>query len=138
VEAAYRAVGVRADCNVVEMRTQTKRGNKTHYAIKKINLLLSIRNSVSNFANLYFRLYKMTLRTIFHTTDVLITDQVSAHSRKIILNMVNFLTNGKFSYCVQLEEFSLFDSRLINLLYPAATELPTKERFLSGLPLSPL
>jgi hypothetical protein len=53
----------------------------------------------------------MTLQNIFHTTDLLIADQVSTHSRKIILNAVNFLANGKFSYCVQLEEFSLFDSQ---------------------------
>ena len=79
----------------------------------------------------------MTLQTLFHTTDLLITDQDSVHSQKIILNMVNFLANGKFSYCVQLEEFSLFDSQLINLLYSASTGLPTKEQFLSGLPFSP-
>jgi hypothetical protein len=78
----------------------------------------------------------MTLQTLFHKTDLLITDQGLVQSQKIILNMVNFLANGKFSYCLQLEEFSLFDSQLINLLYPAATELPTKEQFLTGLPFS--
>jgi len=83
----------------------------------------------------YFRL-PMTLQTIFHTPALLITYKVSAHSRKIILNTVNFLANGKFSYYGQLEDFSLFDSHLINLLYPAATKLPTKEDFLSGLPPS--
>jgi hypothetical protein len=69
------------------------------------------------FSYVYLR-HQMTLQTIFHTTDLLINEKVSVHSQKIIFNMVKFLANGKFSYCLQLEEFSLFDSQMINLLYP--------------------